>query len=93
MKNLRGSGNQHNEHVISVYWKKTNQRMKIIGHIPDALAKLVHGVMSEWKILQMIDKIDEKHKIAPEGTCMPGGGIGIACIYILYGAKIYKTNL
>ena len=64
--------------------------MKIIGHIPDALAKLVHGVMSEWKILQMIDKIDEKHKIAPEGTCMPGGGIGIACIYILYGAKIQK---
>ena len=67
--------------------------MKIIGHIPDALAKLVHGVMSEWKILQMIDKIDEKHKIAPEGTCMPGGGIGIVCIYILYGAKNYKTNL
>ena len=39
----------NNEHIISIYSKKTNERMKTIGHIPDAMAKVLHGLMSEWK--------------------------------------------
>ena len=40
--------------------KKNNQRMKITGHIPCALAKIVDGLMLEWKNLQVIDKVDGK---------------------------------
>ena len=36
---------QHSEHVISVHMKKTNQRTKIIQHIPDPLAKSLDGLM------------------------------------------------
>ena len=36
-------------HVVSVHPKKINQRMKVIGHIPDASAKVVHWRKSEWK--------------------------------------------
>ena len=39
---LRVSENQRSEHVISVYLKKTNQKMKIVRYIPDALAKVVY---------------------------------------------------
>ena len=29
--------------------------MKFIGHITDALAKAAHGLMSEWKVFQVIE--------------------------------------
>lgn len=35
-----------------IYSKKTHQRMKVIWHIPNDLAKAVHGFMLEWKVLQ-----------------------------------------
>ena len=41
--------NQHSEDFISVHLKETNQRTKIIRHIPDVLAKVNDGTMSEWK--------------------------------------------
>ena len=56
------------KHAVSVYSKKVNQRMKVIRHIPDALGKIVHGLMSEWKIYQVIAKIDGKHRGAAERT-------------------------
>ena len=31
-----------------------------------------------------------KHRRAPEGTWVPGGGIEIPCTYFFYGAKIHK---
>ena len=40
--------NQQSENDISVHLKKTNQRMKIIAHISNALAKVVNGVMPKW---------------------------------------------
>lgn len=72
------SENQLNQHVLSIYLKKTIQRMKIIWHIPDALAKVVDGMMSERKVLQVIDKIDnKKQRTAPEGTWVSAGQIEI----------------
>ena len=42
--------------------------MKIVGRIPDALAKVAHELMAGWKVLQLIAKNDGKHRGAPEGT-------------------------
>ena len=42
--------------------------MEISGRIPDALAKIVHGLISLWKVLQVIIKIDGEHKGSPEGN-------------------------
>ena len=44
---LRESENQHSVHVISVYSKENNQKIKFIGHITDSLAKEDEGPMSE----------------------------------------------
>ena len=44
---LRDPKNQHIGHVISVHPLKIIQKMKVTGHIPDTLAKLVHGLMWE----------------------------------------------
>lgn len=57
---LRESENQHRELVISTHLMKTYQRIKIIRQIPDALAEVVEGLMSEWKILHVTNKIGEK---------------------------------
>ena len=70
--------------------------MKIIGHIPDAFAKLVLSMILEQKVLQIIVKLYGKHRGAPVITWMPSGEIGvlfllylgIPCICFLDGAKI-----
>ena len=41
---LNMSENQHSEHVISFYSKKTNQRTKTIRHISYALVKVVDDI-------------------------------------------------
>ena len=60
---LRESENQHRERVISTHLMKTYQRIKNIRQIPDALAEVVEGLMSEWKILHVTNKIGEKKKL------------------------------
>lgn len=47
--------------------------MNISGSIPYVLAKIVDGLMSEWKNLQVIDEIDWKHRVSLKGTWVPGG--------------------
>lgn len=47
---LREPEHQHSKHVASVQLRKPNERMKVIGHILDALTELVHGLISKWKI-------------------------------------------
>ena len=46
---LEISKNQLSEHAFLALFKKTNQRTKVAGNIPDALAKVVPGLISEWK--------------------------------------------
>ena len=41
---LRQPKNQHSKHAVSVYSKKISQRMKLIRHIPNTMAKEVDGV-------------------------------------------------
>ena len=50
-KNLRESGNQHSAHIISVPSIKSNQIMKIIVRMPNAMTKVGDGLISEWKDL------------------------------------------
>ena len=59
----------------------TEQDKRKYFYIPHALAKVVNGLMSGWKDLQEIDKIDAKFRVAPEKVS--GGRIGIPCIYNL----------
>ena len=44
----------------------TEQDKRKHFYIPHALAKVVNGLMSRWKDLQEIDKIDAKFRVAPE---------------------------
>ena len=59
---LEKARNHHGEHAVSVHSKKTNQRMKTIGQIPDALAKVVHKMMPESKFLQGTENNYGKHR-------------------------------
>ena len=47
----RESGNQHSAHIISVPSIKSNQIMKIIVRMPNAMTKVGDGLISEWKDL------------------------------------------
>ena len=67
--------------------------MNLTGHIPDALAKLVHGLMSEWKVLQVIVKTTWKHRCALKGTWVHDGEIGIPCIYFLCGVQVHESSV
>ena len=67
--------------------------MKVIMHTPDTLAKVVHGLMSEWKVFQVIATIDGKHIGAPEETWVPVGGINMTFFYLLYGVKVHKSSV
>ena len=72
---------------------KTNQRQRVIGDISYTLAKVVHGLMVEWKFQQVIAKNDGKYRGTAEGTWVPVRGIEIPCIYFLYGPKAHKSNV
>ena len=66
--------NRHNEHIISVLSKKSKenlQRMKISGSISDALAKVVDGLVSNWKDFQVIGEVDEKIRVPLERQKCP----------------------
>ena len=67
--------------------------MKITRRILDALTNTIYGLMSRWKVLQVIIKIDGKHQGGPEETWVAGGGIEILCIYFFYGAKVRKNSV
>ena len=48
------------------------------------MAKIGNGLMPEWKDLQVIDKVDVKIRVPPEGTWVAGGGIEIPYIYFFF---------
>ena len=43
---LQKPENQHSESAVLVCLKKINKRMKVVGNIPKASAKIFHGLMS-----------------------------------------------
>ena len=43
--------------------------------MPDVLPEIVFKPLSEWKVLNITAKITGRHRRAPEGTWVPGGGI------------------
>ena len=77
----RQPGNFYSWHAIIV--KSRNN--KTIGHIPDGLAKVIHGLMVEGKINRIDGKITGEARSAPEGTWSQGGGIELPCNYKIYG--------
>ena len=88
--------NRHNEHIISVLSKKSKenlQRMKISGSISDALAKVVDGLVSNWKDFQVIGEVDEKIRVPLERTKVPSGGIQIPSIHFVQMAEVNESNI
>ena len=84
LKYLREPEHQYNKHVVSVYSKKTNKRIKFIRHIPGTMAKLVHVLMSKWKRLAkwMLQMEHGYHLVLIE----------IFYFYFLYGVKVHKSS-
>ena len=68
----RQPGNFYSRPAIIV--KSRNN--KTIGHIPDGLAKVIHGLVVEGKINRIDGKITGEARSAPEGTWSKGGGGG-----------------
>ena len=68
-------------------------KKKLVGHVPEALAKILYPMMNEWRILWMKAVITGEKRRAPEGTWVPGGGIELPCIYYIYAAKIHKNYI
>ena len=71
--------------------KKNNQKNKVTGYIPDTLAKVVHGLVAEWKFHQMKAKNDGEHRGEPEGTRVLLSRIENSCIYLLIGQRVIKV--
>ena len=71
----------YSRHAIIV--KSRNN--KTIGHIPDGLAKVIHGLMVEGKINRIDGKITGEARSAPEGTWSQGGGNVLPFNYKIYG--------
>ena len=91
-KCLRELESQHSEHVISGHSKKNNEKTKINRYIPDPLVKAVDGLMSEWKDLQVIDKIDVKNMVPPEEARVPVVELRfLASIIICMGQRFIKV--
>ena len=67
--------------------------MRNIGQVSDSFANVVHGLMSEWKVLRVVAIIDGKHKGALDGTWVHGGGIEIPWVYFLYELKVHKSSV
>ena len=55
------------------------------------MVKVVHGLVSEWKVHQVIAKNDGKHRAAPLVTWMPVSGIEISCISFFIGQRLIKV--
>ena len=68
--NARESENQHS--------KKTNQKMKIIGHIP---VEISSSDSKNWLCIEV-----------QKGSWLSGGETEIHCIYFLYEAKFKKVH-
>ena len=58
--------------------------MKFIGRIPDTMAKVVHGLISEYKVNQLIVKFDGKYRGAPEETWTRVGEIVLSPFIFFY---------
>ena len=59
--------------------KKSEKKWITVGHIPDALAKILFPLKKTWKIYSTKAIISENHRAAPEEEWVPGGGNEIPC--------------
>ena len=59
--------------------------------IPDTLAKLVHGLMAEWKDHQVIANNDGKHRGTPEGTWVSVSGLRFSAFIFYMGQRLIKV--
>ena len=82
--------NIYSKNAISVKEKNSN---KIVGHIPEPLAKILYQLMKSWKVYEITCTIPGQSKKAPEVTWVLGGGIELPCRYFLYGPKIRKREV
>ena len=82
--------NIYSKNAIAVKEKNSN---KIVGHIPEPLAKILYPLMKSWKVYEITCTITGRSKKVPEGTWVLHGGIELPCRYFLYGPKIRKKEV
>ena len=74
--------------MSSEFTRRKPIKERHIEHIPDTLAKIVHGLIAEWKVDQVIAEND-----GTKGTLMPVCyGIEIP-YFFLYGTKTHKSSV
>lgn len=61
-----------------------------IRYIPNAVAKVVDGLMSEWKDIQVREKVDVENKVPPKRKRVPVRRIEIPYIFCM-GQKFIKV--
>ena len=66
-------------------------RRQVIGHVPEALAKVFQALIKDGIVRKITAKITGDARTAPEGTWIQGGGIELPCKYKLYGDRKYKN--
>ena len=74
--------NIYSKNAIAVKEKNSN---KIVGHIPEPLAKILYTLMKSCKVYEITCTIT--------GQWVLGGGIELPCRYFLYGPKIRKREV
>ena len=65
----------------------------MVGHIPDALTKILFLLMKCCKVLEIKVEISGEKRAAPEGTWVLGDGIEIPATFYVYGARIHKLRV
>ena len=63
----------------------------LLGHVPQALAKMLYLMTKGWQILWTEAVITGEKGFAPEVTWAPRGGIELPCTYYIYAAKNHKN--
>ena len=96
---LRDDKNIHSDNAIEVLSKVEEKKKKscvvkpvekLVGHVPEALAKILYPMMIEWRIIWMKAVITGGKR---RGTWVPGGGIELPCTYYIYAAKTHKNYI
>ena len=75
-----------NEHSVHA-WKIITQNHRMIGHMPDSLAKVLTELNNKDLITDVMAKITGYRQGAPGGTWSKGGGVVLPCTYKIYGKQ------
>ena len=66
---------------------------KMVGHIPEPVAKILFPRTKCWKILEIKVEISGEKRSSPEGAWVLGDSVEIPATFYIYGARIHKLHV